>query len=64
MNESNYDFFKGKEVKVILSFENGKCITYRGNIVGNDPFSILLNDRMLGTILISKKDISQVLEVL
>jgi hypothetical protein len=60
---NNYDFFLEKEAKIILTFANGRAITYRGHIIKIDKDCLLFHDRLLGNLLIAKKDISQILEV-
>ena len=59
--KDNYTRFIQKNCKVILTFSNGNTIQYIGEVISTDEDSIILNDRKLGEILISKKDISQII---
>jgi hypothetical protein len=61
----NFSYFLKKEVRIILTFSgSAKPISYRGEILSIEPNSLLFYDRMHGHVLITLKDISQILEVL
>lgn len=59
--QNNYETLLNKKVNIILTLTNGKIITYNGLLQKVDEDSLLLNDRFIGTILIRKKDISQII---
>lgn len=51
----------GKRLKVFLSFPNGAVIKYCGELIDVNTDSLLLDDWKLGAVLITKKDIIQIL---
>jgi len=60
---TNYDFFLGKQIKVMMSLANGVQLTYRGKLERIDSDSIFIHDRLEGPLILARKDISQVREI-